>query len=66
MKGDNADKARASRDHLAAIIYEKYVTLRNVRKEKYGRLLADVFLEDTDISIMMLEADHAMKYGETF
>ena len=54
--------AKKSRDALNAIIFGKIVYLRNVGTEKYGRLLADVYYENTHINQWMLDNKYAIPY----
>jgi len=51
-----------ARDALHELIFGKIVTLKNVSIEKYGRILADVYLEDIDISKWMLDNKYAVAY----
>lgn len=60
----NAEKelARKSRDMLHDLIYNKVVSLENVKTEKYGRLLADVHFNNTCINTWMLDNGLAIPY----
>jgi endonuclease YncB( thermonuclease family) len=40
----------------------KYVLLKNITTEKYGRILADVYLEDIHINKLMIDQNLAVKY----
>ena len=51
-----------ARDALHELIFGKIVTLKNVSIEKYGRILADVYLEDIEISKWMLDNKYAVPY----
>lgn len=65
IKGKNADEkeiAKKARDELSALILNKSVTLKNVQSEKYGRILADVYLEDVFLNDWMIEKKFAVKY----
>ena len=65
IKGKNADEkeiAKKARDELSALILNKIVTLKNVQSEKYGRILADVYLEDVSINDWLIEKRFAVKY----
>lgn len=55
-------RAFASRDALQAKIMYKYVDIRNVSIEKYGRLLADVYIDSICINEWMIENDLAVTY----
>ena len=51
-----------SRDALSNLINGKIIELRNHGKEKYGRLLADVYYNDIHINKWMLDNKYAVKY----
>ena len=54
--------AKRARDALHARIYGKIVTLQNVGTEKYGRLLANVYLDGENLNEWMLTNNYAVKY----
>lgn len=51
-----------SRDKLHDLIFDKIVTLRNVSLEKYGRILADVYLDQLHVNQWLLDNHCAIKY----
>ena len=51
-----------SRDALHILIYGKIITLRNLNTEKYGRVLADIYLEDLHINQWLLDNHYAIPY----
>ena len=51
-----------SRDALKEKILGRIVTLENVKHDKYGRLLADVFLHKENICKWMLHENFAVEY----
>jgi len=51
-----------SRDALNNIIFGKIITLKNASIEKYGRILADVYLDDLNLCEWMLNNNYAVKY----
>jgi endonuclease YncB( thermonuclease family) len=55
--------AKTARDFLANIILHKYVKVLNIEQEKYGRVLADVYLDDININELLLKERYAVKYG---
>jgi len=59
-----AEKERAilARDALSKMILNKIVTLKNLSTEKYGRLLAEVYLDDLHLNAWMLEHNYAVPY----
>ena len=54
--------AKKSRDALSNLILGKIVILKNVSTEKYGRILADVYIRDMCVNEWMLEYNFAVKY----
>lgn len=58
--------AKRARDDLSQLIAHKTVTLQNVKNEKYGRILADVYLDDLHINQWMIDQQFAVAYdGKT-
>ena len=54
--------AHVSQEALSNLIFGKIVTLQNVSMEKYGRVLADVYLGSLNVNQWMLEGGYAVKY----
>lgn len=50
------------RDALRELIMGKVVELRNVANEKYGRILADVYLDSVSINDWLVEQNFAVPY----
>jgi endonuclease YncB( thermonuclease family) len=61
--GNEKELARKSRDALSGLIMGKIVTLKNTSLEKYGRVLADVYINDLCINEWMIENNYAIKYN---
>jgi micrococcal nuclease len=65
IKGANAHEkelAKKARDALSSRILGKIVYLEDISTEKYGRLLATVFYENTNMNNWMLDQKHAVPY----
>jgi endonuclease YncB( thermonuclease family) len=65
IKSKNAEEkqvAKQARDYLASLILHKTVSLRNVQTEKYGRILANVYLEEICVNERMVEQRFAVRY----
>lgn len=62
MKGPHKDMAVIARDALHDLVFHEIVHLKNVGIEKYGRLLADVYLGDLHVNAWMKEKGHALSY----
>jgi endonuclease YncB( thermonuclease family) len=54
--------AKQSRDALSNLILGKIVTLKNITTEKYGRILADVYMGNLCVNDWMLINKYAVKY----
>lgn len=69
IKGKNENEkisAQNSKAALSDLILNKYVTLENIDCEKYGRILADVYLKDLHVNKWMLDNNFAVPYdGKT-
>jgi endonuclease YncB( thermonuclease family) len=62
-KNENEKKhAILARDSLSELILHKTVLIKNIENEKYGRILADVYLEEVCINNWMIEKGYAVKY----
>ena len=65
IKGGSSDEkalAVIARDALSAQILGKEVELRNLGTEKYGRILADVYLNHVHMNQWMLDQGYANPY----
>ncbi len=65
IKGKTADEKQAAkdaRDALAGLIMNKQIRLENVESEKYGRILADVYLGDLHINKWLIDNRYAVAY----
>ena len=54
--------AKLARDRLSQMILGKIVYLKDVGTEKYGRLLATVYYENTNVNQWMLDNRYAVPY----
>lgn len=50
------------RDALNELLMGKIVELRNVANEKYGRILADVYIDNMSINDWLIDQDFAVPY----
>jgi len=65
IKGKTANEKRIaieSRDKLNELIYGKMIHLKNISTEKYGRILADVYLDDLHVNKWMIDNSLAVPY----
>ncbi len=59
---DEKTIAVEAKNRLTDLIMNKQVDLKNIQNEKYGRILADVYLGDLHINQWMLDQHFAVKY----
>lgn len=52
-----------ARDALHDKIYNKHITLKNNKTEKYGRILSTIYLGDENINEWMIKNKYAVKYN---
>jgi len=65
IKGKTEDEktaAKAAKHALENIILHRTVLLKNTQTEKYGRILADVYLEELHLNKWMLDNRYAVPY----
>ena len=54
--------AHAAQEFVSNLILHKYVTLKNVANEKYGRILADVYIDNIHLNELLLKEHYAVPY----
>ena len=67
MKGKDISEeektaAKEAREFVYKLVFNKYVRLENVESEKYGRILADVYVGDIHLNELLLRERYAVKY----
>lgn len=67
MKGKNIsdeekEAAKNAREFVFKLVFNKYVKLENIQSEKYGRILADVYIDDIHLNELLLKERYAVKY----
>jgi len=67
MKGKNVTEeeknaAKEAQKFVSDLVLNKYVTLQNVQNEKYGRILADVCINDIHVNSLLLQERFAVPY----
>ena len=62
---NNLEKERAIfvRDQLHDLVFGKIVLLKNLSMEKYGRILADIYLDDLHVNQYMINNQYAYVYN---
>ena len=59
---DEKQAASDARDFVSNLILNKYVRLEKVENEKYGRILADVYINDINLNELLIKERYAVKY----
>lgn len=67
MKGKDISEeeklaAKSAREFVYNLVFNKFVRLENVESEKYGRILADVYIGDIHLNDLLLKERYAVKY----
>jgi len=65
MHGKNEDEkeaAKKSQHELEKLILHQDVILKNIKTEKYGRVLADVYFGDINLSKWMIDHHYSVNY----
>ena len=55
--------AQEAKNALQKLILNKVVVLKNLKNEKYGRVLADVYLGDLHVNKWLLDNKYAVQYS---
>ena len=59
---DEKTAAKNVKDELSKLILNKRVSLKNIQTEKYGRILADVYIGELHINQWLITEKYAVKY----
>ncbi len=59
---DEKTCAKETRDELSKLILNKVIQLKNIKTEKYGRILADVYLNELHINEWLIDNKMAVRY----
>ena len=65
MRTKNADEkqcAKLAKQKIIDACFNKIVQLKNVKLEKYGRVLADVHIDDVSLGELLCKCNLAVKY----
>jgi endonuclease YncB( thermonuclease family) len=67
MKGkgvsdEEKEAAKSAREFVSNLVLNKYVKLENIESEKYGRILADVFIGEINLNELLIKERYAVKY----
>lgn len=62
ISDEEKEAAKQARDFVSNLVLNKIVRLENIESEKYGRILADVFIGDIHLNNLLLKERYAVKY----
>lgn len=62
ISDEEKSAAKIARDYVSNLVLHKYVRLENIECEKYGRILADVYIGDVNVNNLLLAERYAVKY----
>lgn len=62
LKGDTLEAGEKAREYLRELVEGKQVEIQTYGKDKYGRWLADVFLDGENINQKMIDSGNAVPY----
>lgn len=62
VSDEEKEAAKNARDFVSNLTLNKYVRLENIETEKYGRILADVYIGDIHLNDLLLKERYAVKY----
>lgn len=62
ISDEEKESAKMARDYVAGLVLNKVVRLENIQSEKYGRILADVYIGDIHLNELLIKERYAVKY----
>ena len=67
MKGkgisdEEKEAAKQCREIVHKLVFNKFIKLENIQSEKYGRILADVYIDDIHLNELLIKERYAVKY----
>jgi endonuclease YncB( thermonuclease family) len=62
ISDEEKEAAILARAVVANMVLNKYVILKNIKTEKYGRVLADVYIDDINLNDYLIIHRYAYKY----
>jgi micrococcal nuclease len=62
ISNEEKEAAKLARDFVYNLVYNKFVRLENIKSEKYGRILADVYIGNVHLNELLINERYAVKY----
>lgn len=63
ISDDEKASAKVARDFVSNLVLHKYVRLENIQSEKYGRILADVYIDNVHLNDLLIKERYAVVYN---
>ena len=63
ISNDEKDAAKMAKNFVYNLAINKYVRLEDIHSEKYGRILANVYIGETNLNNLLLKERYAVKYN---
>ena len=62
ISDEEKEAAKVARDFVSNLVLNKFVRLENILSEKYGRILADVYIGDVHLNELLIKERYAVNY----
>lgn len=62
ISDEEKEAAKLARDFVSNLVLNKFVRLENIQSEKYGRILADVYIGDIHLNDLLIKERYAIIY----
>lgn len=62
ISDEEKEAANTAREFVYNLVFNKFVRLENIQSDKYGRILADVFVGDIHVNDLLIKERYAVKY----
>lgn len=62
VSDEEKQAAKIARDYVSNLVLNKFVKLENIESEKYGRILADVYIDNIHLNDLLIRERYAVKY----
>jgi micrococcal nuclease len=62
ISDEEKEAAKQCREFVHKLVFNKFIKLENIQSEKYGRILADVYIDDINLNELLIKERYAVKY----
>lgn len=62
ISDEEKEAAKIAREFVYNLVFNKFVRLENIQSEKYGRILADVYVGDIHVNDLLIKERYVVKY----